>query len=422
MENNIGGIFYPIIRFLRTRLEIGQRSRQWRAVFVTIAAVVVLLMVGLFLVAMRSHSGIGVPVVIITFIGAFGIALLEPVRRNLMTRRLSKREGYIAQIGMTTAIYAALFGLSWGLRPTEAVDLSVATMVGSTALGAILIVFYEGYPRLSVRGMPGYLTLSGLAITLSIVYMTAISTYIVPYNPFTLNVGPVRSPPSLSFPMGTTSLGQDLLSRTIAGGATMLQVAVLSVAICFAVGVPLGLAASYRGGLVDRTVALVMDSIFALPGLVLAIAVAAILGRGVVNMALAISVVYIPSYFRVIRSQVLTVKELPYVEAAVVLGARNRDVLLRYILPNVLPSSVVVMSMNFADAILTAAGLTFIGLGMGIDVADWGWDLTAGSKDLLVVGAWWIITFPGIMIVILALGFALIGEGVNEILTPRLRE
>jgi peptide/nickel transport system permease protein len=122
-----------------------------------------------------------------------------------------------------------------------------------------------------------------------------------------------------------------------------------------------------------------------------------------------------------VRSQVLTVKELPYVEAAVVMGARNREILLRYILPNVLPSAIVVMSINFADAVLTAAGLTFVGLGMPIDVADWGWDLSFGWQQL-IVGAWWVITFPGLMIVFLALGFTLVGEGFNEILTPKLKE
>ena len=202
----------------------------------------------------------------------------------------------------------------------------------------------------------------------------------------------------------------------------MLQVAALSVGVCFAVGVSIGLLASYRGGIVDRLVSLVMDSLFAFPGLVLAIALAAMLGAGVVNMALAIAVVYIPSYFRVVRSQVLTVRELPYVEAAVVLGAKDREVLFRYILPNVLPSAVVVLSINFADAILTAAGLTFVGLGLGIEVTDWGRDLTTGSQNLNVVHAWWFISFPGLMIVILALGFTLTGEGLSEILTPKLRE
>lgn len=201
----------------------------------------------------------------------------------------------------------------------------------------------------------------------------------------------------------------------------MLQVAVFSVIVCLAVGVPVGLLCSFAGGLVDKSSSLVMDSIYAFPGLVLAIAISAMLGPGVVNMALSIAVVYVPSYYRIVRSQVLTIKELPYVEAARMIGAPRRSTLLRYILPNVLPSIVAVATVNFADAILTAAGLTFVGLGLSISTPDWGWDLTYGRR-LLPSGAWWVIAFPGLMIVILALGFALAGEGLSELLNPKLEQ
>ena len=138
-------------------------------------------------------------------------------------------------------------------------------------------------------------------------------------------------------------------------------------------------------------------------------------------MALAIAVVYIPSYFRVIRSQVLSIKELPYVEAANSIGAKRRTLLRRYIFPNVLPSIIVVATVNFADAILTAAGLTFIGLGVPANLPDWGWDLTNG-RHLLPSGNWWVIAFPGLMIILLALGFTLMGEGLSELLNPRLEQ
>jgi peptide/nickel transport system permease protein len=138
-------------------------------------------------------------------------------------------------------------------------------------------------------------------------------------------------------------------------------------------------------------------------------------------MALTIAVVYIPSYFRVIRSQVLSIKEMSYIEAANAVGAKNRTIITRYILPNIVPSIVVVATVNFADAILTAAGLTFIGLGVPVSVPDWGWDLTNG-RALLASGTWWVITFPGIMIILLALGFTLIGEGLSELFNPRLEQ
>lgn len=275
---------------------------------------------------------------------------------------------------------------------------------------------------LTKRGLAGWLIIIGAIFVIAIVVMTAISPWIVPYDPVAIPSSPqILAPPSFQHFFGTNDLGQDVYSRVLSGGGIMLQVSLLSVAVCLAIGVPLGLFASYAGGLTDRLVGLLMDSIYAFPGLVLAIAVAAMLGRGVVNMALSIAVVYIPSYFRVIRSQVLSIKELSYVEAATSIGAKNRTILSRYILPNIVPSIVVVATVNFADAILTAAGLTFIGLGVPVTIPDWGYDLTNGRR-LLTSGAWWVITFPGIMIVLLALGFTLMGEGLSELLNPRLEQ
>jgi peptide/nickel transport system permease protein len=280
-----------------------------------------------------------------------------------------------------------------------------------------------GLTSLTKRGSAGWMTVIGLVIVLSIVLMTVIGPWVSPYDPTAINVSPPPnpSPPDADFPLGTNLLGQDMLSRVLCGGSVMLQVALLSVLFCFIIGVPIGLLSSYAGGTLDKVFTLVMDSFYAFPGLVLAIAIAAMIGRGVVNMALSIAVVYVPSYFRIVRSQVLTIKELPYTEAAQAAGARARTILFRYILPNVLPSIVIVATVNFADAILTAAGLTFVGLGVGIDVPDWGWDLTQG-RQLLPSGAWWVITFPGLMIILLALGFTLMGEGLSELLNPRLEQ
>jgi peptide/nickel transport system permease protein len=254
------------------------------------------------------------------------------------------------------------------------------------------------------------------------VTMTIIAPIIRPYNPLAINVGPLLAPPSPAYPLGTNELGQDMLSRVISGGIVMLQVPLVAVAVCLVIGVPLGLFSSYIGGKLDKGVSIVMDSIYAFPGLVLAIAIAAVLGRGVINMALSIAVVYIPSYFRVIRSQVLTIKELPYTEAARSIGARDSSILRRYVTPNVLSSIVVVATVNFADAVLTAAGLTFVGLGIErTSLPDWGVDLTEG-RNLMLVGAWWVMIFPGLMIVLLAMGFTLMGEGLSEMLNPKLKE
>jgi peptide/nickel transport system permease protein len=287
--------------------------------------------------------------------------------------------------------------------------------------GRILLQFFPNLVGLAGRGLAGWAILMGIAIVVVLGIMTIFSPWISPYNPIAINVGPILSPPSSQYPLGTNHLGQDMLSRVCSGGSIMFQVAILSTVVCLIVGVPIGLFASFTGGYTDKITSLVMDSIYAFPGLVLAIAIAAMLGPGVLNMALSIAVVYVPSYFRMIRSQVLTIKELPYVEAANMMGANKRTTLLRYILPNVLPSIVAVATINFADAILTAAGLTFVGLGLPVSTPDWGWDLTYGRR-LLTSGAWWVITFPGIMVVMLALGFTLIGEGLSELTNPRLQK
>jgi len=278
-----------------------------------------------------------------------------------------------------------------------------------------------GLASLSKRGLAGWLIIFGAIIVAIIVVMTIISPWIEPYNPSTINVGQPLLPPNSQFPFGTDDVGRDVLSRVLSGGAIMIEVSILSVIVCLIIGVPLGLFSPHAGGVIDRIFCLIMDSIYAFPGLILAIAIALMMGRGVVNMALSIAVVYVPSYFRVVRSQVLSIKEMPYVEAANAAGAKSRTVLSRYILPNVVPSIVVVATVNFADAILTAAGLTFIGMGVSVDIPDWGWDLTSGWR-LLPSGAWWVITYPGLMIILLALGFTLMGEGLSELLNPRLEQ
>ncbi len=264
------------------------------------------------------------------------------------------------------------------------------------------------------------LMLIGIGITLFLTVMSVTAPYISPHDPTTIGLGPVNSPPSSQFPFGTDQYGRDLLSRTIWGGRFILLVAVAAVLICTAVGLPIGLVSAYNGGNLDRTVALVMDSIYAFPGLVLAIMIVSVFGVSIINEALAIATVYIPSYFRVVRSQVLAVKEMPYVDAAKSVGASGPSILIKYILPNVISSIVVVATVNFADSILTTAGLDFIGLGLPVTLPEWGIDLTYGRQSL-PIGAWWTILFSGLMILLAALGFSLISEGYAERINPKLR-
>ncbi len=272
-------------------------------------------------------------------------------------------------------------------------------------------------------GAEGYMTMVGGIIVFAIITISLLSAFypgMAPYDP-EKGVGTPFSSPSRQHLMGTDNLGRDVFSRIIYGAKVVMAVALLSSAFSAAVGIPLGLVSGFLGGKVDRVLSLTMDSIYAFPGLILAIAMAAMLGPGVINMSIAIAVVYIPTYFRMVRGQVLSVKEELYVEAARSLGARAATILRLYVFPNVIPSVVVIFSVNIADAILTEAGLSFLGLGIDPSLPDWGYDLSRG-KAYLPGGYWWIITFPGMMIALVALGFSMLGEGLNEILNPRLTE
>src|SRR4030042_3273932 len=156
---------------------------------------------------------------------------------------------------------------------------------------SMLARLLPGLTSLAKRGLAGWLVILGAILVIAVIVMTVLSPVISPYNPSALNVGPLLSPPSAQFPFGTDDLGRDMLSRVLSGGGVMLQVALLSVIVCVIIGVPLGLFSSYTGGVIDRFFSLIMDSIYAFPGLILAIAFALVLGRGVINMALSIAVV-----------------------------------------------------------------------------------------------------------------------------------
>ena len=222
------------------------------------------------------------------------------------------------------------------------------------------------------------------------------------------------------FLLGTNDIGQDVWSRLLWGSRVALIIGFSSSIVALVLGVPLGLLAGFVGGTLDRLMSLLMDSMYAFPGLILAIAITAVLGPSVFNVIVAIAVLYIPTYYRIVRGQSLAVKEEVYVEAARSIGARSREILLRYIFPNVIPSVAIIFSVNVADAILTGAGLSFLGLGLPPTIADWGIDLARGQR--FIQNAWWLITFPGLTILLVVLAFTLMGEGLMEIFNPKLRE
>lgn len=222
------------------------------------------------------------------------------------------------------------------------------------------------------------------------------------------------------FILGTNDIGQDVLSRLLWGTRIALWIGFSASIVALLLGVPLGLAAGFLGGAFDRLLSLLMDSLYAFPGLILAIAITAVLGPSLFNVIVAIAVLYIPTYYRIVRGQTLAVKEEVYIEAARSIGASTFDILRLYIFPNVIPSVAIIFSVNVADAILTGAGLSFLGLGLPPTLADWGIDLARGQRFIQV--AWWMITFPGLAIMLIVLAFTLMGEGLMEIFNPKLRE
>jgi len=271
------------------------------------------------------------------------------------------------------------------------------------------------------HGVEWYLTFFGAFLILSVLFIIIFAKSIAPFDPLEFVGKPFTRPGQNGFLFGTDNLGRDVLSRVIFGSKIVMTIAVTATLFSSVVGIPIGLISGYFGGKLDRTLSLIMDSIYSFPGLILAIAMAAMLGPGILNVSIAIAVIYIPTYFRMVRGHVLSVKEELYVEAARTLGASDITIIARYIFPNVVASVAVIFSLNIADAILTEAGLSFLGLGISPPTPDWGLDLSKG-KVFLPRGYWWLVTYPGIMISTVALGFTLLGEGLNEMLNPRLKE
>ena len=225
--------------------------------------------------------------------------------------------------------------------------------------------------------------------------------------------------------MGTTVQSTDVLSRVIWGAQTELKVVVISLVFALTVGVPLGLLSGYFGGKLDRGLVLVMDAMYAFPYLLLAIVIAFLLsnslGKGVLTAAIAITAAYVPLYFRVVRNQVIALREESYVEAARALGAKPFTIIRKYVFHNVVQNVPPIATLNAADAILVLTALGFLGYGIQpTDAAEWGYDISRAVSDT-ASGIWWTGLFPGLAIVLLVTGLTLLGEGLNETMNPVLR-
>jgi peptide/nickel transport system permease protein len=267
------------------------------------------------------------------------------------------------------------------------------------------------------------LLIAGAVITAGFAVVALLAPLLAPYGQ-AAHDAPQLARPSLDHLFGTTNLRFDVLSRVIFGARLAFEVVLASTAFALVIGVPLGLVSGYSGGRLDRALVLVMDALYAFPSLLLAIVAAFALqrwvGPGVPAAALSISVIYIPQYFRVVRNHTLAVREETFVDAARAMGAPKSVIITRYVAANVLQSVPVIFTVNAADAVLTLAALGFLGYGVPLRTAEWGFDIGNAISDV-GTGAWWTSLFPGLAIVSLVTGMSLLGEGINDILNPRLR-
>lgn len=269
------------------------------------------------------------------------------------------------------------------------------------------------------------LMLIGLAMTLFFLFLAVCAPLFQAFgwlqNPVDSLSNPIQEPPSLQHWFGTSREGYDVFSRTLFGAQAALQVVLLATAISMFIGVPLGMVSGYLGGRLDKALLFVMDSIYTLPGLLLSVTLAFIVGRGILNAALAISIAYIPQYYRVVRNHTVSVKTEVFIEAAQAMGANTWQVLSRYLFLNVIQSVPVLFTLNAADAILILGSLGFLGLGLPRETPEWGRDLQQ-ALQALPVGVWWTALFPGLAMTIMVVGLSLLGEGLNEFINPRLRK
>ena len=274
------------------------------------------------------------------------------------------------------------------------------------------------------RNLSFKLTLIGLIITISFILIALLAPTLETWgwlqSPTESLSNPIHEPPGINYWFGTTLQGYDVFSRTLFGSQAALKVVILATTISLILGVPLGLVSGYLGGKVDKFLLFLMDTIYTLPGLLLSVTLAFVVGKGVINAAIALSIAYVPQYYRLVRNHTVSVKTELFIEAAVAMGASTSRILSRYLFFNVIQSIPVLFTLNAADAILILGGLGFLGLGLPPEIPEWGHDLRL-ALGALPTGIWWSATFPGLAMTLMVTGLSLVGEGLSDILNPKLR-
>jgi peptide/nickel transport system permease protein len=267
-----------------------------------------------------------------------------------------------------------------------------------------------------LRGQHGAI-LGGIVVVL-LFLSTAFASFIAPYDPAEQIPGASLQGPSGQNLFGADMFGRDILSRLLYGGRISLSIGLISVAIAATSGIVLGLVAGYYGHWIDALIMRFMDTLLALPGLLLALVIVAVLGPSIVNVMIAVGVAAVPAFTRVVRGSVLAAREMVYVDAARVVGCPDHVILRRHILPNVIAAVIVLGTLNIATAIIIGASLSYLGVGVQPPTPEWGSMLSDGRGYLLE--QWWIATFPGLAIFVAVLAINLLGDGLREALDPRI--
>ncbi|WP_404405540.1 nickel transporter permease [Jeotgalibacillus malaysiensis] len=226
--------------------------------------------------------------------------------------------------------------------------------------------------------------------------------------------------PSAEFWFGTDNFGRDIFTRIIHGMSITLYVGFTSVVIGLVIGVPLGIISGYYGGRIDNVIMRIMDVLLAFPGILLALAIVSVLGGSLQNVIIAVGIFSIPAFARIVRGSTLSVKKLEYIDAVRALGATDFRIIFRHILPNVMSPIIVQATLRIATAVLTAAGLSFLGLGAQPPMPEWGAMLSEGRA--YIYDAWHVAFFPGMMIVLVVLAFNIFGDGIRDALDPKMKQ
>ncbi|RLF95016.1 D,D-dipeptide ABC transporter permease [Thermococci archaeon] len=263
------------------------------------------------------------------------------------------------------------------------------------------------------------LSLSGLIIIILLILLAVLAPFIAPYDPFATDPLQKLQPPSTKHLMGTDGLGRDILSRVLYGTRISLWIAILILVTAGIFGTIVGIVAGYAGGFLDNILMRITDIFMAFPRLILAMAIAAALGPSLTNVVIAISFGAWTVFARLARSRAIAVREEDFVEAARALGAGNLRILFKHILPMALSPVIVQATLSMGGIILTAAGLGFLGFGAQPPTPEWG-VMVSDGRNFMPHG-WWVSTFPGLAIMITVLGFNLLGDGIRDILDPRMR-